>query len=141
MDGSDASTSEGGGVYEFRRGGAREKTAHDGTIKKTRSDADGAEGEEEEEEEEEKSGDSEMSAVRTMWGCGRAHEQIKIEFGSAAPAVSVGHEQRSLPRHPPARPHPSLFRVREVNGNPHRVGTGKGRKAHQSRSTVRCKPP
>jgi hypothetical protein len=34
MDGSDASTSEGGGVYEFRRGGAREKTAHDGTIKK-----------------------------------------------------------------------------------------------------------
>lgn len=32
-DGSDASTSE-GGVYEFRRGSAREKTAHDGTIKK-----------------------------------------------------------------------------------------------------------
>ncbi|GAA5989149.1 hypothetical protein JCM10908_001184 [Rhodotorula pacifica] len=31
-DGNEASTSE--GVYEFRRGPAREKTAHDGTIKK-----------------------------------------------------------------------------------------------------------
>ena len=36
-DGSDASTSD-GGVYEFRRGSAREKTAHDGTIKKVLSD-------------------------------------------------------------------------------------------------------
>lgn len=44
----------------------------------TRSDADGAEGEEEEEEEEEKSGDSEMSAVRTMWACGRVTRQAPL---------------------------------------------------------------
>lgn len=41
----------------------------------TRSDTDGPEGEEEEEEE---SGDSEMSAVRTMWACGRVTRQAPL---------------------------------------------------------------
>lgn len=34
MDGKDVGTTAADGVYEFRRGVSREKTAHDGTIKK-----------------------------------------------------------------------------------------------------------